>query len=392
MVLPSLKSASTADPLVILAGGPGQAATDMARLGQIFRTLRQDCDIVLLDQRGTGKLSPMQCQTSQDQLTDLSLDHALSVQTGILNRCLAEMDASPEYYTTDLAIADLEALRIYLGYAQFNLWGASYGTRVALAFLKAYPDSVRTVVIDGVAPAELLMPLYIERDASRALDKIFEDCSADPDCATRFPELVQHFLDLGQRLSEAQTLALNDPLTDQPLSLTVDRDWLHSALRTPLYGRATQRLVPFIIEQAYQGNYAPLLSVSSLDGDISEAMFLSVICSEDVARIDPGKLALEQAEPYSLKSRLLNIPVIEACKLWPTRVIPQSFFDPVVSSKPVLIFSGDLDPVTPPTWGDSVMPGLSNSRHLIVEGFAHNTLGSVCTIDMITKFIDSTDL
>jgi pimeloyl-ACP methyl ester carboxylesterase len=391
MVIPSLKSNSLADPLLILAGGPGQAATEMASLGLIFGKIRQDRDIVLLDQRGTGKLSPMRCSTTPDQISDLSLDNLLQVQTDLLNTCLLEMDASPQYYTTDIAIQDLEALRKYLGYEKFNLWGASYGTRVALAFLQAYPNSVRTTVIDGVAPSSMSLPLYIERDASRALDMIFEDCAAEPACSVHFPKLRQHFDELGKNLTTQQTLSLQDPVSNEPVTLSVDVDWLHASLRSPLYSRVAQRLVPFIIEQAYEGNFAPLLSVSAIEGDLNEAMFLSVVCSEDVAQISPFEMSQERAKPYTLKSRHLNIPILEACKQWPKRALDKAYFEPTISDKPVLIFSGASDPVTPPSWGDSVMLGLSNSRHLVVEGFAHNTLGSNCTIDIITDFINTAD-
>ena len=392
MVIPALKANPLLDPLVILAGGPGQAATEMASLGLIFNKIRQDRDILLLDQRGTGELSRLQCPSNQDQLEDFSLENLLAVQSEQLNNCLNTIDASPEYYTTDIAITDLEALRQYLGYRQFNLWGASYGTRVALAFLQAYPNSVRTTVLDGVAPTAITLPLYIERDASRALDKIFVACEEEEPCARHYPNLRQHFLELGARFRTQQTLSISDPTTGETMPIVVDVDWLHASLRAPLYGRATQRLVPYIIKQAHQGNYAPLLSVSAIDGGINEGMFLSVVCNEDAAKIDPAAMQREQSERYTLKSRQLSIPIIEACKQWPTRELPESYFEPVNSDLPVLIFSGSTDPVTPPIWGDSVLPGLSNASHIVVEGFAHNTLGTRCTVDIISNFIESAEL
>jgi pimeloyl-ACP methyl ester carboxylesterase len=299
------------------------------------------------------------------------------------------MEADPRFYTTDIAIQDLEALRMYLGYKQLNLWGGSYGTRVALAFLKAYPKSVRTIILDGVAPAAITLPLHIERDASRALERVFEACDAEPSCSNHYPNLRMHFDDLSARFEKPQIISVTDPVTGQKLTLSADIDWLHAALRSPLYGRMTQRLMPFIIEQAYAGHYAPLLSVSALDGGINSAMFLSVICSEDVARISQANFDQAQAQPYILKSRQLNIPIIEACKIWPSRALPASYFEPVVSDKPVLVFSGASDPVTPPSWGDSILPGLVNAQHFVVEGFAHNTLGTRCTVGMITDFVDT---
>ncbi|MDC0939022.1 alpha/beta fold hydrolase [Pseudomonadales bacterium] len=389
MVIPSLQSNPVLDPLVILAGGPGQAATELANLGLIFNKIRQARDILLLDQRGTGKLSPMRCAEAPEKLTDLSTRNLLKLQTKTLDTCLSEMEADPRFYTTDFAIQDLEALRMYLGYKQLNLWGGSYGTRVALAFLKAYPESVRTIILDGVAPAAITIPLHIERDASRALERVFEACDAEPSCSNHYPNLRMHFDDLSARFEKPQIISVTDPVTGQKLTLSADIDWLHAALRSPLYGRMTQRLMPFIIEQAYAGHYAPLLSVSALDGGINSAMFLSVICSEDVARISQANFDLAQAQPYILKSRQLNIPIIEACKVWPSRALPASYFEPVVSDKPVLVFSGASDPVTPPSWGDSILPGLVNAQHFVVEGFAHNTLGTRCTVEMITDFVDT---
>ena len=391
MVIPSLQSNPVLDPLVILAGGPGQAATELANLGLIFNKIRQARDILLLDQRGTGKLSPMRCTEAPEKLSDLSTRNLLQLQTETLNTCLTEMKADPQFYTTDIAIQDLEALRIYLGYKQLNLWGGSYGTRVALAFLKAYPKSVRTMILDGVAPATITLPLHVERDASRALERVFAACDAEPSCSNHYPNLRMYFDDLSARFEEPQMISVTDPVTGKELTFSADIDWLHAALRSPLYGRMTQRLVPFIIDQAYAGHYAPLLSVSALDGDINSAMFLSVICSEDVARISQADFDQAQAQPYKLKSRQLNIPIIEACKLWPSRALPASYFEPVVSDKPVLVFSGASDPVTPPSWGDSILPGLLNSQHFVLEGFAHNTLGTHCTVEMITDFVETAD-
>ncbi len=392
MVIPSLQSNPALDPLVILAGGPGQAATEMANLGLIFSKIRQTRDIVLLDQRGTGMLSPMRCIESPMKLTDMSTENLLQRQLETISACLGEMQADPRYYTTDIAIQDLESLRVYLGYQQMNLWGGSYGTRVALAFLQAYPASVRTTILDGVAPTAISLPLYIERDASRSLESVFDACAAEPSCAGHYPDLRMRFDALSERFKKPQVISVADPVTGEALTISADIDWLHGALRSPLYGRVTQRLVPFIIEQAFAGNYAPLLSVSAINGGINEAMFLSVVCSEDVARLNQADFDQERAQPYKLKSQHLNVPVIEACKVWPTRTLPDSYFKPVVSDKPVLVFSGASDPVTPPSWGESILPGLSNAQHFIVDGFAHNTLGTRCTVEMITDFIETADL
>lgn len=389
MVIPALTPDPALDPVVILAGGPGQAATDMVMLARVFNRARQQREILLVDQRGTGTLSPLQCDIEEDDSVIYSVEGLLAYQEENLPKCLAQMDAAPQYYTTDIAMQDLESIRQYLGYSQFNLWGGSYGTRAALAFLQAYPDSTRSVILDGVAPPTIALPNFVERDASAALEKVFTDCEAQESCAAAYPDLKQHYDALLDSLSEPKDITVFDGLDNSSQEMSINKDMVMALLRFTLYSREAQRLTPYLIEQAYSGNFQPLVGIASPGDGINQFMMMSVLCSEDYSLIQSGQFDQQNKQNYRIHSDLFTDTMLAACEMWPKRQVAQEYFEPVVSDKPVLVFSGAFDPVTPQSWGDLVAKTLSSSRHFVVDGFAHNTMNSPCAIDILNDFVES---
>lgn len=400
MVIPALNDLLEADPLFLLAGGPGQAATDLVQVAQIFSRVRTDRDIVLVDQRGTGELSPFDCQMGEEQeqaqeveALDPEFEEIIELQLQILRDCLQTMEASAEFYTTDIAMRDLDAIRQYLGYSQLNLWGASYGSRAALAYLQAYPEFTRAVIIDAIAPPVISLPLYNERDASASLQKILDDCAGNDDCSAAYPELSEHYRQLIERLVIPQAVTIVDDSDFSSTETTLADFEFLSVLRQVLYSREAQRLIPLIIEQAWQGNFKPVLALSSQysEAEINQGMFLSVICNEDYSLIDAALLAAESDSEYLIQSEMFNRFVYEACAIWPKRELDQEYFAAVSVDKPVLIFSGTLDPITPPQWGDLVHDALPNSMHFVLQGFAHGTPFTQCTSAMMNNFIELGD-
>lgn len=399
MVIPSLSDLTEPDPLFLLAGGPGQAATDLVQVAQVFSRTRTERDIVLVDQRGTGELSPFDCQIDEEesealQEQDPDFDALMLIQLDVLRECLQSMDASPQYYTTDIAMRDLDAIRDYLGYSQLNLWGASYGSRAALAYLQAYPANTRAVVIDAIAPTAITLPLYNERDASASLQALFDDCAADTQCASAYPELQAHYLELLDKLSTPQPISYMDDSDYSVTEATLSDYEFLNFIRQVLYSREAQRLIPLIIEQAWQENYRPMQALFSQysEAQINQGMFLSVICNEDFALHNDALLA-DLADPdYLVTSAMFNTFVLEACAIWPKREVPASYFAPVTEDNPVLIFSGSLDPITPPVWGELVHDSLPNSQHFVVEGFGHGTLFTQCTAGIMSAFIENGSL
>jgi pimeloyl-ACP methyl ester carboxylesterase len=390
MVVPAVRPLPEPDPFVILVGGPGQAATvDALQTLPAFERIRRNRDILLVDQRGTGKLSPFDCDFGEDDANPVgSTELLLDIQNRQLRDCLDSIDAAPEYYTTDLAVRDLEALRAYLGYTALNLWGVSYGTRVALAYLKYFPDTTRTVVIDGVAPPGIL-PLEAARDGARALSQVLELCGAEPVCAAAFPDLRAHFAELRARYRSPVTISVRAAADGSQSDRELRTATIESALFLMLYSRETARLIPLFIEELYKGNFQVLGWLDQSNAALNIGMHYSVICSEDLPLVSEQQLAEAASAEDAFVYELLVLPRVEGCKLWPSRTLPPEFFAPVESSKPVLIFSATQDPVTPARWGDQVAATLSSSLHVVAEGIGHGVFAYGCAATLIEKVVES---
>ena len=399
MVIPSLSDLPEPDPLFLMAGGPGQAATDLLPAAPVFNRIRTDRDIVLLDQRGTGDLSPFDCQLDEEEARELALrdpgvDELLAIQLQVLRDCLANMDADPAFYTTDIAMRDLDAVRAFLGYSSINLWGASYGSRSALAYLQAYPETTRTVIVDAIAPPSLSLPLYTARDASASLEKLLTDCANAADCNRAFPDLETHYRELLDRLAQPQPVTVTNYSENSTIEGSIADYEFMNFIRQVLYSREAQRLIPLIIEQAWEGNFLPVFALAEnyAETAINQGMFLSVVCNEDVTLINDDDRAREAGTDYLLETVLFNDFIYAACDIWPKRQVPATYFEPVNANRPVLIFSGTLDPITPPVWGERVQAALPDSLHLVLEGFGHGTLFTGCTAGIMNDFIDAASL
>jgi pimeloyl-ACP methyl ester carboxylesterase len=399
VVLPALSTDIAPDPLFILAGGPGQAASELTDIIRVpFRQVNRERDLVFVDQRGTGGSNPLTCELGEDApdetlLLDPMSDELLRAQVvEQLGACVASLDADPRLYTTPLAMDDLDDVREALGYDTINLWGGSYGTRAGLVYLRRHPDRVRTAILDGVAPVAMKLPLYMGMDAARALDLMLEDCAADAGCHAAYPDLgaeLQTLLDTLAQGPVRSTLA--HARTGRPTDVVVSRTSLASSVRAPLYSPDLAVVLPLAISRAAAGDYGPLSAMGvgfAGDASLYTGMFLSVVCSEDVPGITADDRAMAAAEPLFGTSLLDSFAAL--CGAWPRGTLPDGYDAPVASDRPVLLLSGLLDPVTPPRWAESVQGplGISNATHIIVPGVGHGTMGAGCVPDLMAEFID----
>jgi pimeloyl-ACP methyl ester carboxylesterase len=391
-VVPALASNPRPDPLFLLVGGPGQAATEAgARVAEGLRDVLSHRDIVLVDQRGTGSSNPLRCESDEQQpLSELFAPRPSADET---RACHATLQADTRMYATPSAMDDLDDVRAALGYERINLWGGSYGTRAALVYLRQHPERVRSLVLDGSAPFAMTLPMYAARDAQRALDLLFEDCRRDNDCQQAFPFARERFGTLLDGLgSGGRDVSVTHPRNGAPLALRIERAGLASAVRNLLYIPELAGLLPLAVERASAGDFG--MFVASADAfsrgvSVSTGMFLSIVCAEDVPRIDEAR-AMELSSGTFLGADWLRDMRAE-CDSWPAAELPPSYFEPVVSDVPALLLSGNLDPVTPPSWGELVARGLSHSRHVVVPGAGHGTTPLGCLPDLITEFIEHRD-
>ena len=391
--VPALAATPEPDPLFVLVGGPGQAATRAgAPVVHALEAVRRRRDIVLVDQRGTGRSNPLRCQKEP-----LTLAEALEpeIDPKQLEECLDSLDADPTHYVTAVAMDDLDEIRDAFGYERINLWGASYGTRAALVYMRRHGAHVRAAILDGVAPPGMKLPLYAARDAQRALDRLFADCRQSPRCHATFPSPEADLDAVLERLSHGPlAVELPHPRTGEPVTLSLTRRSVVSGVRGLLYAPRYAALLPMLLSRAQAGDFAPFVAATSLfsgsvEEGIADGMFLSVICAEDVAWIQPGEV--EAAVQGTFAGDALVRTVEAACAHWPTARIPASYLEPVTSEVPVLIFSGDLDPVTPPVWGERVHRWLARSRHIVVSGAGHGVSLLGCAPALVADFLDSAD-
>jgi pimeloyl-ACP methyl ester carboxylesterase len=389
-VVPALSLEPEPDPFVPIAGGPGQASTQFyAAQAAAFEDIRRKRDIVLVDQRGTGQSAAMHCDAS-DELTGTTVsDEQILAET---RKCLDSLPYDSRYFTTSVAVQDLEALRTALGYTQFNVYGVSYGTRVAQQFARRYPQSVRSVILDGVVPPQLALGPAIASEAQRALNVIFDRCRESDACNARFPELASKFADLKARLATAPVeVTVSHPVTAHRETVRFGGNELAGAVRLLSYHPSTIALLPLLIHEAASGNLAPmaaqfLMSSESLSDALAIGMHNAVVCTEDVPFIEVAPAAREQLEQTYIGPVLLDT-MRTSCSIWPAGVLDEDFKEPLATSLPVLLLSGDADPITPPAYAEQAAVDLQNARHLVGRHQGHGMAPRGCVPDIMADFV-----
>jgi pimeloyl-ACP methyl ester carboxylesterase len=393
VVAPALARNKLTDAVFVLAGGPGQAATDVAPIVMPwFNRLNKRRDIVFIDQRGTGRSHALTCKSPDDLPMAEQLDPDAQIQR--MRSCWKALDADTRMYTTEVAMRDIDAVRTRLGFEQVNLWGGSYGTRAALEYMRQFGSHVRTAILDGVAPAAMILPATMAVDSDQALRSAQAACAADAECAQAYPKFTGQ-LDtwLADLKSAPLKMQAGDPISGarEPVKLT--RDGVLGMIRAPLYAAQVATLLPQVLQSAQSGNADPLLVLGNSLGDVTNdkfsfGMHLSVLCAEDVPLLDT---AAASASVEAAGTSLFGSMYIDAyrgmCADWPVGKPSPAFFEPIKSDIPVLLLSGGLDPVTPPRHAEAVLAGLAHGKHLVADNIGHGVSGAGCGPDLVDKFI-----
>lgn len=389
VLLPGLSRTSAPDPVFFFAGGPGAGAAKMAgTLKDHFRRLQTDRDIVLVDQRGTGNSNPLNCEFKNED--DHTVDRSPEEYLALLKGCLAKYDADVRLYTTEIAMDDIDDVRAFLGYEKINLYGGSYGTRAAITYLRRHGGRVRSVVLDGVAPPDMRLPLYMPRDGQRALDLMFRDCDADTACRARFPNLREKVQRLFTRLAaKPERVHFRHPRSGKEQDVTVKASMIAGVVFNAMYFPELASLLPMLFDRAEKGDYQGLFAMTAGFGGIAQTMstgmHYSVVCAEDAPRIDRATIAKE-TEATFLGAEIVNNR-LKPCDFWPRNPVDPAFYEPLVSGVPALVLSGELDPVTPPVWGEQMAKQLKNSRHFAIPGAGHGTTSNGCVLRMTADFV-----
>ncbi|KQV52635.1 hypothetical protein ASC95_07350 [Pelomonas sp. Root1217] len=393
VVVPALARNKQPDAVLLLAGGPGQSAIKVAaRVLPRLSRLNNRRDLVFIDQRGTGRSAPLDCP--DDSKLSVAEQLEPSAQMRRIDECRAELEKLPygkdgglRFFTTTIAMQDMDAVREQLGVPQWNLVGASYGTRAAVEYLRLFPTKVRRTVIDGVAPPDMILPASFSTDGQAALDKLFQAH------AKTHPELRADWQKLLASLP--RQVNVQQPLTGVPERFTVDRELVMRSVRGPLYQPALAAALPAAIHAAASdGNFASLFGLTTAFGSspsmrLAMGMHFSVMCAEDVPRIAEAKdtpgadFRTIDAEMYA-----------RVCKTWPRGDVAADFYRMPPAPSPVLVLSGGADPATPPRHGEHVAKALGAGhpervQHVVVAEAGHGVMAVGCMRDLMFRFIDA---
>ena len=383
------------DPLLAIAGGPGQAATESFIFpGVGLHKVNQSRDIYLVDQRGTGKSNSLTCDFQQD-IDALDEDQ----QIALIQSCEKRLSTTSELsqYTTSVAVRDLEAVRHALGLESWNIYGVSYGTRVAQHYLRRYPKVVRSVVLDGVVSPDHRLGTEISLQSQRALEQLMTRCEQNAACNGAFPSLRSGVDSLIKEINLApKILQLENPRTGVLEDFEFRAAHLNAIIRFSLYSPELVSVLPAQLQAAYKNkNFLPLArSVSMKNFDISEqisfGMHASAVCSEDIAALskEQAQAAMDAAEGSYLGAEMLQ-SLQTICAYWPAGIVDTDFHQKLKTEVPILLMSGSADPITPPSYADSAAQYFDNSVHLVVDGFAHSVLRVGCMPTLMARFVES---
>jgi pimeloyl-ACP methyl ester carboxylesterase len=409
-IFPSPRPHPAPDPFVFLQGGPGGAL--ISDLGpQITKKNRTtdypaDRDLILLDQRGTGLSQPSLACKETTALDYRTLDQHLSrqrqadLQVQAAQQCRARLVASGinlNAYTTLADAADVADLRGALGYRALNLYGVSYGTRLALTVMRTHPRGIRSVILDSVDPPNVNAITSPLATTARAFRVLFQGCAAAPVCNAAFPNLRQTFYRVVQRLNAAPaTIRTTDLTTGKPYTVLLTGDRMIDLLFNALYVTPLIPFLPAMIAVADRGNfrfpaaiYGPL---ELIDASVNLGVYYSVQCSEDAP--------FTTAQRITADARVLN-PVIrpdivvgqlgelQVCQGWHVRPVPAAQRQPVTSAIPTLILSGEYDPITPPADSLQAAKTLRHSYRFVFPGTGHGVyLTNSCPNRIVMAFED----
>ncbi|WP_018015704.1 alpha/beta fold hydrolase [Teredinibacter turnerae] len=387
--LPAIAREAQPDPLLVIDGGPGSAASETFIMpGRGLEKIRQDREMYIVDQRGTGKSGRLDCDVDEEQMLEDELNLAK-----LTRQCLAQLDADPRFYTTTIAVNDLELVRRALAFEQWNIYGVSYGTRVAQEYLREFPGSIRTTVLDGVLPPQITLMPRIALESQRALEQLITRCANNRDCSTRFGGLEAGIASLFSALEKRPITVVVDPFVSaEDGTYTLGKDELTMLVRLSLYNSATLAILPLTLHEAYANNdFLPLARsakklLGKLENTFANAMHNSVMCSEDFVGFDPASLEnLHLENTYIGADQVRDFMTL--CELWPTGAVGPNFKEPVMSDVPVLLISGSVDPITPPEYAVLAAKNLTQSHQIVVEEFGHGVAAIGCMPRLMAQFV-----
>lgn len=403
--IPAVSAKPAKDPVVFMAGGPGADAIDDIPF-LVDSGLNKDRELIVMAQRGNlydqPNLACPEIDRFNAQAVGLGYDARQAEQLLLkaVKACRSRLTAAgvdlSAYNTTENA-ADFADLRKALGIPQWNVYGYSYGSNLALTYLRRHPEGIRAVAIDSITPPEVVTLPWTWSSSAEGIRNIFAACAAQPACKNRYPDLP-HTLDEQVRRLEAHPLTLNvtPPGGGKPVKTVLDGGAL---LNLIVAFTPRPRDIPAALEELAHGNpqrFAQARAAGSVQkvGVFAHGLTNSVACGEWAPGYSESDVlkAGRDAFPGWPDTVLAQVPQLPfqypVCGIWdvPDRSSVQRVA--TVSSVPALVISGTFDAKTGASWAKDVARDLSGSTTVLVPGIGHWVVPqSPCAQHVLASFL-----
>lgn len=407
----STSQAIASDPVLYLHGGPGGHAVEWSAgvYEEFIAPLSREREVIVFDQRGAGLSEPsLGCSELiilylQDLKQNLPGDERGILYTNALKMChdrLVRQGANLAAYTTVASAADVNDIVTVLGYKQVNLYGASYGTRLAQVVMRDFPGIVRSAVLDSALPLEVKLYNDGSARADDALNALFDGCAAEAECNAAYPHLKTVFYDLVKQLDAKPIIVkVTNPLNRQPYDITVSGVRLINTVIWALYSSKYIPIIPKALYDIRDGDYsflqAALILPASTYDDASLGAMISVNCPDQVLATTPDQLdadidahpntaALGRSAIYGSGETLFRI-----CEIWGTAPFDPRESEPLASDIPTLILAGEYDPSTPPSYGKQLAGHLGHSYFVELPAHGHFQGVEDCPLTIALAFLNN---
>lgn len=387
-VIPASTGHPLPDPIVPLLGGPGESAIDAAKWAvDRLAPMLNDRDLLLVDERGTGRSGALRCHFFSPDNSAESLQNLFPLAA--VKMCAKDLATRADLtqYSYLRFADDLEKVRRTLGYGPLNLFSGSYGTRAAQVFVRAYPRSVRTIYLGSVDPIDVPNPLPFAKAAQAELDRTFTACDSDLSCHSAFPHLRNEFSQIMERLSTGR---VSVEIPGHAGTVTLSQGRVSEWFRSLLYRPSSAARLPWLIDRASKGDWSPIVKgilddQSGADNDLSQGLFLSITCSDDVPFVRQEDVPAATRNTFLGEWRLRQQEA--ACRVWPHSSAPASYRKPIKTAVPTMFVSGDSDGGTPLWFTEHASTGFRNRVEVIMRNRGH-TEWDTCIETVYQHFLD----
>lgn len=395
IILPAKGTAPAPDPLFVFEGGPGYGTAALVGAWAPFLAkLRRERAVILVDQRGTGQSHPLPCELIGD-VNSAQTYLKESFPEDFVKNCRQELEKTSDlrYYHTTAAMQDVDKLRDALGYERINIWGISYGGYAAIVYMKNYPERVRCAFLESPAAPYYRFPMTMASDAQEALERLFADCAADPDCSSDYPNLEQEFYEVLYRLQQGPvSVDIINPINNQPETVTFRHYNFIKSVRSLMFSAYGQSWLPIFIYWAYRDSYSPFVgyivqSQVSANKTFMDGMYLCIACTDTVPYIDYQQAYL-LAQGTFMGDYVLE-HARQACEWWVRGKVPEGFHELPTVDVPTLIITGDLDSAVRPYEGEEIAGNLPYSFHYVIPNNGHGCAADVwygCLEETVIQF------